>query len=398
MKNENKSTTDNTDRNNKWLEDIDFLASQLPIKHVNLFFSCKEENFFSEIQALNNKVPKISSYEICVEISKIVAAFRDAHTSALLPVNLLLPIEVYWFKEGIYIVSAIDTYRKLENLRITHVDGLEINKFINALSKIISYENKSFLKAQLPKYFPAIELLYGLKLTRSVDSIELTLEDESKKSKTVNIEALSFKDLKDINNSNDLVEETNLPLYRKSPEKYYWFEYLPEFKTVYFKYNACRNMIEKDMPTFGRELISFINENTVNKLVIDLRNNLGGNSQLLDEFIKDIQHCEKINRKGNLYVITGRETFSSALLNLYSLKAKTKAIFIGEPTGGKPNCYGEVERFKLKNSAITICHSTKYYKTIQNDKLLSFVPDINLEVSVENFIIGNDPWLEYILA
>ena len=45
-------------------------------------------------------------------------------------------------------------------------------------------------------------------------------------------------------------------------------------------------MIEKDMPTYGRELISFINENTVNKLVIDLRNNLGGNSQLLDEFIK----------------------------------------------------------------------------------------------------------------
>ena len=114
--------------------------------------------------------------------------------------------------------------------------------------------------------------------------------------------------------------------------------------------------------------------------------------------LKHIQHCEKINKKGNLYVITGRETFSSALLNLYSLKAKTKAIFIGEPTGGKPNCYGEVEKFKLKNSGITICYSTKYYKTIQNDKLLSFLPDINLEVSIENFILGNDPCLEYILA
>lgn len=396
MKNEN--IPDNTDRNNKWIEDIDFLASQLPIKHANLFFSCKEEHFSSEIQALKNKVPKISSYEICVEISKIVAAFRDAHTSALLPVNLLLPIEVYWFKEGIYIVSAIDTYRELENLRITHVNGLEIHKFIKTLSKIISYENKNFLKAQLPKYFPAIELLYGLKLASSVDSIELTLEDEAKNSKTVTIKALSFKELKDINNSNVIVKEVHLPLYRKNPEKHYWFEYLPEFKTVYFKYNACRNMIEKDIPTFGRELICFINDNTVNKLVIDLRNNLGGNSQLLDEFIKAIQHCEKINKKGNLYVITGRETFSSALLNLYSLKSKTKAIFIGEPTGGKPNCYGEVERFKLKNSPITICHSTKYYKTIKNDRLLSFVPDINLDVSVENFIMGNDPWLEYILT
>ena len=151
MKNEN--TTDNTDRNHKWIEDIDFLASQLPKKHANLFFCCKEEHFFSEIQALKNKVPKISSYEICIEISKIIAAFRDAHTSALLPVNLLLPIEVYWFNEGIYIISAIEKYRELENLRITHVDGLEIHKFIKTLSKIISYENKNFLKANCQNIF-----------------------------------------------------------------------------------------------------------------------------------------------------------------------------------------------------------------------------------------------------
>lgn len=398
MKNLNKNIQYNTERNNKWFEDIDFLASQLPKKHANLFFSCKEEYFFNEIQVLKNKVSKISSYEICVEISKIVSAFKDAHTSAMLPVNLLLPIEVYWFKEGLYIISAIKGYKDLENLRITQVNGLEINKFIKILSKIVSYENKNFLKSQLPKYFPAIELLYGLNLAHSVDSVDLTLEDKYKKSKTVTIEALSLKSIQDINNNCVNEEEIPLPLYRQNSEKHYWFHYLKEFNTVYFKYNSCRNMLEKDMPTFGRELISYINENSVDKLVIDLRNNLGGNSQLLDEFIKDIQHCEKINKKGNLYVITGRETFSSALLNLYNLKAKTKAIFIGEATGGKPNCYGEVERFKLKNSGITICYSTKYYKTIQNDKLLSFQPDINLEVSIDKFILGYDPCLEYILS
>lgn len=115
-------------------------------------------------------------------------------------------------------------------------------------------------------------------------------------------------------------------------------------------------------------------------------------------FILSLCIFPNINRKGNLYVITGRETFSSALLNLYSLKSKTNAIFIGEPTGGKPNCYGEVGKFKLKNFGITICYSTRYYDIIENDKLLSFVPDINLEVSVESFILGTDPWMEYILT
>ncbi|MBC8059713.1 MAG: peptidase S41 [Clostridiaceae bacterium] len=395
----NENNKDKDDRNHKWFEDIDYLASQLPKKHANLFFSCKKEDFVKAIETLKNKVPRLPSYEIAVDIAKILATFRDAHTSAMLPVSLLLPIEVYWFKEGLYIISASEQYKELEGYRITNVEGLEIQKVLKILGKIISYENKNFLKAQLPKYFPAIELLYGLSLAHSIDNIELTLEDVNENSRRVTINSLPFKILKDsnINNTTSLFEEqTNLPLYRKNPEKYYWFQYLSESKTVYFKYNACRDMKEKDLLTFGRELICFIEENEVTKLIIDLRNNFGGNSQLLEDFIKSIKHCEKINIKGSLYVITGRDTFSSSLLNLYSLKAKTKAIFIGEPTGGKPNCYGEVENFKLKNSGITICYSTRYYKIIKNDRLLSFLPDVNIEISVEDFIAGKDPCLDYI--
>nr|WP_281395931.1 S41 family peptidase [Clostridium aciditolerans] len=172
---------------------------------------------------------------------------------------------------------------------------------------------------------------------------------------------------------------------------------MKEFKVLYFKYNACKEMEDKSVFDFGKELIKFINKNQVDKLVIDLRNNSGGNSTLLEPFIEDLKACDKINKKGNLFVIVGRETFSSALLNVLLLKEDTNAIFLGEATGGKPNCYGEVERFTLKNSGLTVCYSTKYYKIIKDDSLPSFYPEVSLALTIENYIKNEDPFLDYVL-
>jgi C-terminal processing protease CtpA/Prc len=132
-------------------------------------------------------------------------------------------------------------------------------------------------------------------------------------------------------------------------------------------------------------------------LIIDLRNNLGGNSTLLEPFIAKLEKCEKINKVGALYVIIGRDTFSSALLNAYAIKNKTRAVLVGEPSGGKPNCYGEVESFKLDNSKVKICYSSKYYKLIKSDSVLSLFPDVEKLVTFKDYIEKRDPCLEYIL-
>jgi len=135
----------------------------------------------------------------------------------------------------------------------------------------------------------------------------------------------------------------------------------------------------------------------VESLIIDLRNNFGGNSSLLTPFMNYVKRCDKINRKNKLFVIIGRETFSSALLNAYFLKENTSAIFLGEPTGGKPNCYGELERLTLKNSGLTVCYSTKYYKIIEDDSLPSLLPDVNIALTIQNYVNNEDPCLEYII-
>lgn len=386
-------------RNDKWIEDIDLLASELPNRHKNLFFNKSKEEFLKEIKELKRKIKNLDEYEIRVNLAKIVAAIRDAHTGVILPVNFLCPIELYCFKDEIYIISTIEKYKHIENCKIVKVNGMDIKEVITVLSSIVSYENEALCKAQLPKYFPAIEFLYGLEIIDTIDCLELTIEDRNKKIKNIEIESLPIREVrKKLKESKkSMLKDNSLPLYRKNFDKYYWYEYMEEFKVVYFKYNACKEMEDKSVFDFGKELMKFINENQVDKLVIDLRNNAGGNSTLLEPFIEDLKACDKINKKGNLFVIVGRETFSSALLNVLLLKEDTNAIFLGEATGGKPNCYGEVERFTLKNSGLTVCYSTKYYKIITDDSLPSFYPEVSLDLTIENYIKNEDPFLDYVL-
>lgn len=388
-----------SNRNKRWVEDINFLSSELPQKHKNLFFQKSKDDFFNEIANLKRDIDGLSDYEIKLQIAKIVASIKDAHTYVPLNVNLLLPLELYWFSDGIYVIVTLPQYKELLHCRITKLNKIEIEEVISSLSSIISYENETYLKSQLPKYFPAIELLYDLGLVNDIDSLDLTFEDKNKKIRTLEIKSLNLRDWREKHSliNNDLVHSNNLPLYRRNSHKHYWFEYINISKIMYFKYNACKDMLPTDVFTFCKELIKFIEENAVEKLIIDLRNNFGGNSSLLAPFIEDIKICDKINKTGKLFIIIGRETFSSALLNAFFLKENTTAIFLGEPTGGKPNCYGEVQRFTLKNSRLTVCYSTKYYKIIEDDTLPSLLPDVNIALTIQNYVNNQDPCFEYII-
>lgn len=387
-------------RNKKWLEDINKLASELPKKHKNLFFHKSEKEFYNDIEDLKKDVEYYDDYEMQIRLAMVVASFMDAHTSLKPIVKWGLPFEFYWFSSGIYVISALKEYKEAQYCKIISINNAGIYEIVEKLTLIISHENEWHLKSQLPKYLQAVDLLYGLEVIDEVDYVNIDFQDIEGNIKSLIVKTFSIGEINEsfkLNNSN-LYGHGELPLYRKNADRYYWFEYIKSFKILYFKYNVCRNMGNQTVPEFGDELISFIKANTIEKLVIDLRNNFGGNSTLLDPFINSISKLKDLNEKGKLFVIIGQETFSSAVLNAISLKEKTNAIFLGEPTGGKPNCYGEVEKFKLDNYGIEVSFSTEYYKTIEDDELLAFMPYVYIDTSIEDYIENKDPCLKYVLT
>jgi hypothetical protein len=60
-------------------------------------------------------------------------------------------------------------------------------------------------------------------------------------------------------------------------------------------------------------------------------------------------------------------------------KRETKAIIVGEETGGMPNHYGEVRSLKLPVSGITVQYSTKYFQYTE-ENLNTITPDIKPDI------------------
>ena len=384
-------------RTGKWAADIDQLALELPLGHKNLFFNLNKENFDKQIRNLKGNIENYDDCMIFVDIAAIAASAGDAHTTVIMPIARFIPFEFYWFPEGIYIVTCFGEYADALNCKVTHLDGIPIEEVIQRVEVIVSRENDAFLKAQLPKYLQAVEVLYGLEIIDEFDRVELTLETVGGEVLEKTVPTYGYKELKSKTTSNIDVPVNKLPLYRRNKDKNYWSYFIVKSNTLYFNYKSCRDMQDIPVKRFCADLMKFINQEDVKRLVIDLRNNLGGNSTLLEPFIRELSKCQKLNREGSIFVILGRETFSSALLNAYALKHKTKAIFVGEATGGKPNCYGEVKFFDLKNSKLQIRYSTKYYKIIEDDEQLSFFPEVNTEVTIKDYIDNRDPCMEYVL-
>lgn len=381
--------------NDKWIEDIDCLKDILINKHKNLFFNITRERFEANIDNLKTIIGKLDYNDMKVEISRLVASIGDAHTAVKLPMNYLLPLEFYWFKEGIYVVKALGEYKKLEHYKVIEINNIPIAEVLDELSEIISHENSSYLKSNIVKYIQSIEVLYGLTIVDNIENCTIKFESLNGEVEIENIRSV------DVINYNKLLENDNnsrvnqglgnsIPVYMRNSNKNYWFEYLENERVLYFKYNACRDTLEQPIDIFIKELIDFIEENNIEKLVVDLRNNTGGDSRLLEPFIEYVKKNKKINIQGNLFVVIGRDTFSSALLNAFSFKDNTNGILIGESTGGKPNCYGEIEKFILPNSKFLITYSTEYYNLIEDDKIESLLPDINIDISIYDFVNGND--------
>ena len=102
-------------------------------------------------------------------------------------------------------------------------------------------------------------------------------------------------------------------------------------------------------------------EHEIDQFVIDLRSNGGGNNQLIEPLVAAISGNPRLDRRGVLYTLIGRRTFSAAGNLATALERRTKTLFAGEPSGFTPNQYGDAVRLPLPRSKIIVRISTRYW-------------------------------------
>jgi len=383
-------------RDEKWREDLKYLFAELPKRHKNLFFKITRGQFDREIARIIESVPKLSDSEIKLALRRLTAIIGDPHTRIPYFKEKTYPIQLYQFSDGLFVTAATEEYKNALGARLIKIGDTEIERAIDDLRPIIVVENEWWFKHQFPNYLTDPEILHLLKILPSADEGDFTFSDRNGKRFVVKLRPVSAKEeIKLIRPFDSPPGKT--PLYLRNSEEYYWREYLDDSKTLYINYRRCADMPTYPFFRFAASVLKLMDENPVERVVIDLRLNGGGDSTILTPLIALLSKRRYANQPGSLFALIGRGTFSSAYLNALTLKRETKAILVGEPTGQRPNSYGEVKTMTLPYAKLPVLYSTKYFKTVDGDPP-ALAPDIQVERSSSDYASGRDPVLERVLS
>ncbi len=344
-------------------------------------------------------------------MSRIIALFEYGHSDISFrqkPFEFRhLPFNLYQFNDGIYLQGVHKDYQQALGAKVIAINKIPISDALKIVRPVVNAENDQFFKAYGINYLRILEVLHAQGITKKLEnSVELTLEKDGKTFKQVfeslqKEERVPTKYSHVFQNENWLEarDQSATPLYLKHLDKVYFFEYLPEEKTVYVRHSEIQDDPEEDTSSFYARVFDFIENNEVEKLVLDVRLNGGGNNYKNKIVITGIIESKKINKVGSLFVIIGRRTFSACQNLVNELDNYTNVIFVGEPTAENVNFYGDTRQVALPNSQIPIYLSYAWWQDKSAWENADWtVPQVPVDMSFEEYSSNQDPVLDAVLA
>src|SRR6266542_2638808 len=397
-----KSATD------KWREDLRFMAAEMPKDHKNLFHTMTREQFESAVRKLDGRIPSLARHQIIVEMARIVAMVGDGHTN-IAPTRdpkigfRTYPVKLYLFQDGLHVRAAAREHADLVGSRVVAIGHAPVEKAYDSVRELIGRDNEMDVKFFAPFLLAMPEVLHALGLIEDMESAPFLVESRGQQSVAKLRPAAPAEMMSPDTDSSWLSQPgwvdardgaaRPVPLWLKDSRNKFWFEYLPDARAVYVQYNQVGNKDDETVEAFARRLFAFVEAKPVERLVLDLRLNRGGNGGLNRPLLLGIIKSQKVDQKERLFTIVGRSTWSAAQMLVNELEKYTNTIFVGEPTGGKVNSYGDSHRIALPNSGITVRVSTLWWQGDERDRRPWTAPQVAADLTFEDYRANNDPAL-----
>lgn len=398
----------------KWTEDIDFIVETVLNTHPDPFFRASEEEFFAAVKRIKDQLADLSDEQITLELMKLVAMLKDGHSS-LWPYSpdtftTWLPWRTYHFPEGLFVTALPKEHVELIGSRVLRIGNMSAEEAFEKVQEIVAADNAYSRRERAHYHFANASMLKALGISDSADSLTVVLEAPDGNERTLELGKIkgnlhgSWYFRQDRGPQPDAcasvltVLADDKPFHLDYRDKAYWFEYLTEHKAVYMQFSAVQDLGDESFADFWHRMFAYIDEHSVEKLIIDIRYNGGGNGDMLWPFIYEIIKRDSINTRGNLFVIIGPKTFSAATMAACRLKNHTNAMLVGEPIGSGMNHYGDAGGFELPNSGLRFRVSTLYWQEGHPaDRRDILPPDYPGVMTAKAYFSGSDPSLEAIL-
>ncbi len=421
----------------KVIADIDYAIKIMENIHPNLYHSISKNEFSKKCESLKILLPeKVSAIYINRLLHNITSMVRDGHTYVYNPYDYqyynylfrkILPYRLSIKNDKMFVVENY-CYRKEIPIgsEIITMNGKSTKECINEVSHLLSFENEPYRNS----------LLEGQGIWSLWNNYEFF--------------KIIYKDL----NTNKLHTITSAGGFLSN--KLQFSRLISpgiDFRFKTLTNNVCLMEIGgfSNYDLFSQFLDStfrYIQKARIPNLIIDLRKNEGGDSHLVDELMQYISNCNfcmfdsanvrvsnelvadgnlnwitpgkrivgtmvadtietskiklrnnPLRYQGQLFLLIGSSTFSSASGLASEIKCYNRGKLIGEETGGVTACFGDIYKFKLPNTEFKIIVSKKkYYNACGVDDNRGVVPDFIVENSFEDERKEIDRVLEFTIA
>lgn len=365
------------------VEDIEYLKQKLPRAHINLYSLITpkewEDSCIKVIQEV--KENSFSTKDFPYILQKLVAKIKDSHT-LVYGTSQRLPLYFEYISRAFYPTIIPEEFGDYLCKKLVAIDKIDIKEFSQKASEYISFNNEVALQIETARLLSDYEIIKYL--SKSIEKyVEYTFINGERiliepPINTVNIRQTSIFRI-----------EGNMHL--RKAENYY-VEMIGN--CLYIKYSSCRENERYPIRQFSEDIEKTLNASP-SKIIFDLRDNTGGDSEIFEKLLPVFQKNPVTPSKKVYCLINGR-TYSSALINTFEIKHRLQAIIVGQPAQQGYNHFGEVEYFTLPNSKLEIQYSTKYFSH-SKDNSNSVQPDIVVKPQINDIISGNDVILNYCL-
>jgi hypothetical protein len=412
----------------QWREDLQFAVDTF-LQRDRSFDTKARQEFRKAIAHLQKTVEEKSEQQIVVELAKALALAKNAHTRLYILRNRSelrrYPIRVWWFSDGLWVVRATPEYSDLLGFRILRIAGRRVEQVKRSVDPLFA-GNASWLEYMSAYTMTSPDVLIGLGLTPSDGTVEIELLRHGRRGKRL-LKPLplrrsqqsteSWWDLTPTRPRDDglwvsalSLSPARLPLYLRDTERQYWSQYLANERLYYVQFNRSGNAPRGEpLEEFGKRVLAEIEAAIVNRIVVDLRFNTGGDLSIGRSFIERLGALAR-SRKTKVFVICGRATFSAGLFHAMQLRQDANAVLVGEPFGDELDFWAEGGNAVAPNSRLSLHYADRFhsYSAVDHPELKPYLvtdtdlsvtrpsPDLLVKMSARDYFAGRDPALEVV--
>ena len=380
-----------------WGADLDALDHSLRNIHPNPFWRMTESEWESRLADARQLLPTLDRRHAEMVMFALTALI-DGH-SGIYPYEIgyhLYALRLYHFTDGYFVLDAPDS--TAIGGRLVAINGMPVEEAVELVTPLAAHDNDKTIEVVVPAYLMTSEMLEGLGIVDDITQprFEVRRDDGT----TVELDP-PMVDIDTYTAQFDGfpvgLPKAAQPLSQSRRDETFWWTTIGD--ALYFQYNEVqRSSPSGSLAAVVADMRQRIEGGGVSRVIVDVRHNPGGNNQTYGPLLNLLLDPE-VDRPGALYVIIGRQTFSAATNFATELDVRSSAVFVGEPTGGRPNLYGDAKRVTLPSSKLPVHVSSRYWEMSTPDDTRPWIPpDIPVELSSIDYLAGVDPVLDAALA